>query len=361
MEMGKPSPSVLQFLARRLLYSLASFILITLVLYGGIMLVPPEARAQLYIPKGKEGRLAVSENYVAVIIRDHHLDAPYFVQYGYWLAGLVEGTWGYSPTLQEDVLQALLRRTPVTLELGLYALLVALPLGLRAGVAAGWKPRRAFDRLFRGLAFFSLAMPPFILAMLLLAIFYAKLRWFPLGRLDVLMNMQLAQYNFHSYTGLLTIDSILNARPDVLFDALRHLVMPVFTLAIYHWATLGRIARAMTIDERRKEYLIAARAKGVSEHRLMWTHLLRSILAPSLTGMALSAASIVTGVYVVEVIFGLNGISNVIVVAMNSQPDAPAVLGFAVYSAILVIGLMLVLDVLQAVVDPRVRAETMKS
>jgi ABC-type dipeptide/oligopeptide/nickel transport system permease component len=159
----------------------------------------------------------------------------------------------------------------------------------------------------------------------------------------------------------MTIDGLLNGRLDVFVDALRHLVLPVFTLSIYHWATLGRVARRMIMDERNKEYLIAAKGRGISERDLIWKHALRSILAPSLTGIALSAASIVTGVYVVEVIFLLNGISNVIVVAMSIQPDAPAVLGFAVYSVILIITLMLILDILQVLVDPRMREETLQA
>src|SRR5512143_96015 len=186
-DMHRSSQSLLQFLVRRLLYALASFILITLFLYAGVMLAPPEARARLYIPPGKGGE-GISANYIAVVIRDHHLDAPFLIQYGYWLASLFGGTWGYSPTLQENVLPALLRRTPVTLELALYALLVAIPLGLWAGVTAGWKPRGLLDRLFRGSAFVGLAMPPFMLALILLAVFYARLKWLPSGRLDTLLN-----------------------------------------------------------------------------------------------------------------------------------------------------------------------------
>ncbi len=358
LESGSHSPTFIQFILRRLLYAVSSFFVITLVLYGAIMLVPAEARAQLYIPKGKA---RISANFIRVMIRDHHLDDPFPIQYGYWMGSLLAGTWGYSPTLQDDVLHALLQRTPVTLELALYSLLIFIPLGLGSGLRAGWRPGKASDVAFRGLAFLGLSMPPVILAMLLMAVFYARLRWFPPGRLDTLLSLQLADEGFRAYTGMLTIDSVLNGRVDVLLDALKHLVLPVFTLSLYHWATLGRIVRAMIIGERRKEYLLAARGRGVAESKLIWRHALRSILAPSLTGIALSAASILTGVYVVEIIFDLNGISNVIAVATRSQPDAPAVLGFSVYSVILIITLMLILDVVQVLVDPRVREETLKS
>lgn len=350
----------LQFLIRRLFFALASLIVITMVLYGGVMLTPPEARAQLYIPKGKGGE-RVSENYIASVIKTHHLDEPYLVQYGYWVESLLEGTWGYSPTLKENVLEALLRRTPPTLELTLYSLLVFVPLGLGSGLIAGWKPRSGFDRAFRSLAYLSASMPPFILALLLLSVFYVRLNWFAPGRLDILLELNLAREGYRAYTNLLTIDSLLNGRFDIFLNALRHLAMPVMTLVIFHWATLGRITRAMVIGERRKEYLLAAKGRGISERKVIWKHALRSILAPSLTGIALSAAGIVTGVMVVEVIFSIHGVSFVIVQAMSSQPDAPAALGFAVYSVIMVISLMFFLDVLQALFDPRVREETLKS
>jgi ABC-type dipeptide/oligopeptide/nickel transport system permease component len=348
LESGSHSPTVLQFLLRRLSYAVFSFFVITLVLYGSVMLVPAEARAQLYIPRGR-GR--ISENFIPVMIRDHHLDDPFPIQYGYWLRSLLAGSWGYSPTLQDDVLHALLQRTPATLELALYSLLIFIPLGLWSGLRAGWRPGNASDVAFRGAAFVGLSMPPVILGMLLITVFYAQLHWFPPGRLGTLLSLQIAKEGFHAYTGMMTIDSILNSRLDVFLDAAKHLVLPVLTLSLYHWATLGRITRALIIGERRKEYLLAAKGRGVAEGKLIWRHALRNVLAPSLTGIALSAASILTGVYVVEIIFDLNGISKVIVAATTSQPDAPAVLGFSVYTVIIIITLMLILDVLQVLAE----------
>jgi peptide/nickel transport system permease protein len=203
-------------------------------------------------------------------------------------------------------------------------------------------------------------MPSFILSMILISIFYIKLGWFPPGRLDVATELDMARSGFVEYTGAMIIDSLLNQRFDILLTTLRHLAMPVFTLSIYHWATLGRVTRSTILNERGKEYITAARARGVNERALIWRHALRAILAPSLTTMVLSAASIATGVFVIEIIYNLTGVSQVIVVAMSSTPDAPATLGFAVYSVIMVLGLMLILDALQALVDPRVRDEVMK-
>jgi ABC-type dipeptide/oligopeptide/nickel transport system permease component len=352
-------PPLLQFVIRRFATSIVSLVVITLVLYAGVMLTPPEARAMLYAPPGRGGE-RMTDNRIQVIIRENHLDQPYLVQYGYWVRSLASGSWGYSPTLREDVLQSLLRRTPATLELTLYSLLLLIPLGLASGLLAGWRPRRPFDNTFRAVAFLGTSMPPFILSLVLLAIFYIRLQWFSPGRMDPLTDLEITKSGFHPFTGLLTIDSLLNGRWDFFIAALRHLAMPVLTLSIYHWAVLGRLTRAAMIDERGKDYILAARARGVTEPRLIWRHALRAILAPSLTGVALAAAALVTGVFVVEIIYAFNGVSQVIVSSMRSVPDAPAALGFAVYSVLMVTGLMFILDVLLAGSDPRIRDEILQ-
>ncbi len=353
-------PPIIQFLIRRIFSAFVSLIVITMLLYAGVMLTPPEARARLYLSPGKGGDRA-SEKFIAVLIKSNHLDEPYLVQYAYWAKSLIQGSWGYSPTLKAEVLPALLHRTPATLELAIYSLVLLIPFGLASGLFSGWRPGGKFDSIFRGLAFLSTSMPAFILSMILISVFYIQLDWFAPGRIDITTELQMARSGFVDYTGALTLDSLLNGRFDIFITALRHLAMPVFTLSIYHWATLGRITRATILNERGKEYIVAARARGVKETSLIWKHALRAILAPSLTTMALSAASIVTGIFVIEIVFGLTGISQVIVSSMSDTPDAPAALGFAVYSVIMVLGLMLTLDVIQAVLDPRVREETLKS
>lgn len=353
-------PPILQFLIRRIFSAFISLIIITMVLYSGFMLTPPEARARIYLPPGKGGERA-SEQYIENIIKENHLREPYLVQYLYWAKSLLQGSWGYSPTLNADVLPSLLHRTPATLELALYSLLMLIPLGLASGLVSGWRPGSMFDSGFRGLAFLGTSTPSFIVSIILISILYIQLDWLAPGRIDVKTELQMFRSGFVEYTGALTLDSLLNKRFDIFIIALKHLIMPVFTLSIYHWATLGRITRASIMNERGKEYIVAARARGVKESKLIWKHALRAILAPSLTAMALSAASIVTGLFVTEIIYGLTGISQIIVIAMSSYPDAPAALGFSVYSVIMVLGLMLILDFIQATLDPRVREEVLKA
>jgi peptide/nickel transport system permease protein len=220
---------------------------------------------------------------------------------------------------------------------------------------AGWNKNRRVDRTFRITAFISSAIPTFILALVLLDIFYVILYWFPPGRLGQDNSMLVNSGEWRQVTGMLTVDGLLNGKPAVTLDAFRHLVLPVITVALFFWATLGRITRAAVIDESQKEYILAARARGVGQRALMWGHTFRNILSPALTNTALSVAWLLTGVYIVEVIYGFRGLSEVGLQGVAGIPDAPSILGFTIYSVLLVSLTMFALDVLMAVFDPRLR------
>ncbi len=350
---------LLRYLARRAFSMLVTFFVITAMLYAVVMLTPPETRATLYMPRNFSPRMTEEqyEKLLQKMIVRHHLNDPFPVQYVSWITNLLQGNWGYSPTLQEDVLTAIIRRAPATAELTLYSILVFLPLGLVSGVIAGSRQNKIADHQFRLTAFIATSLPPFILALVLMAFFYVKLYWFAPGQISMALSPVITSEEFRQFTGLLTIDALLNGRPDISLDALRHLVMPVFTLAISHWATLGRVTRVTMIEESQKDYVVAAKARGISGGRLVWRHTLRNAIAPALTSSLLSAASLLTGVFVVEIIFNIHGISVIAVRSMYNIPDAPAALGFAIYSVIVILILMMVLDLVQAGVDPRIRAK----
>ncbi|MFQ6102065.1 MAG: ABC transporter permease [Anaerolineae bacterium] len=347
---------MLKFLIRRLMAIPITLFMITAVLYGIIMLAPVEMRAQLYMPRGLSHNPNLRpEVLLHQIIEEHGLNDPYPLQYARWAFRLLQGNWGWSPQLRGDVLEALLVRTPATAELTLYCVLLLIPSGLASGVIAGWKQDRPSDHGFRLTAFIATSIPPFILGLVLLSIFYAGLRWFPPGRLGVAEDFVVKSSSFRSFTGLLTIDGLLNGRFDVTFDALRHLALPVITLSLAHWATLGRVTRAAMIGELGKEYIVAARGRGLPRRSVLWLHALRNAMVPALSSSALSAASLIMGVFVVEVVFGFPGVSKLIIGSMQYTPDAPVAMGFAVYSVLLVLPIMLVLDIIQGIVDPRIR------
>jgi peptide/nickel transport system permease protein len=350
-------PPFLKFLLRRLAIIPLTLLIITALLYAAAMVTPPEQRATLYLgnlpPRLSDAQV---QKLVEVAIKNYGLDQPYLVQYVSWLGTLLRGNLGWSPGLRVNVLDYLTVHTPVTAELMLYSLLLFIPLGIISGVLAGARRARKFDHSFRFFAFSATSIPPFILGLMMISLFYVGLGWFAPNRLSDPIAVLVNSPQFHSYTGLITIDGLLNGRLDITLDAFKHLAMPVITVSAMHWATLGRVTRAAMIEELDKDYIVAARSHGLSMRAIVWRHALRNALVPALTSSVLSAASLLGGVYVVEIVFNLRGLSNLIVAATaQGIPDIAAALGFAIYNVVAVLLLMFVLDVLQAVIDPRLR------
>lgn len=347
------------YLLRRLGTMVVSFLIITAVLYGMLLTSPPEVRASLYMGRRVRVNMTAQQqaNMTRAIINEYGLDDPYPVQYVRWLLRMARGDWGWSPTLRADVLSLLLQRTSATVELTLATLLMLAPAGLISGALAGWRRGGRFDRAFRGGAYLATSVPPFILGLVLLALFYVGLRWFPPGRLSFSLENTVFSPAFKTYTGLLVVDGALNGRFDVTLDALRHLALPAFTLGLAHWATLGRITRATILDEVDKEYIIAAKARGLPDRALLWRHTFPNVGPSALTSVGLSAASLVTGVYIIERVFNYPGVSKLAVTSMSVVPDVPLAMGFALYSVILVLAVLLVLDLAHIALNPRVRRE----
>jgi len=261
---------LVKFTLRRLAAVPVTLFIITIVLYSIVMLMPLESRLDLYMPKTNSNNMEWQERYREKIIERHHLSEPFLIQYIYWVKSLFEGEWGYSPTIDNTVLPELLRRTPVTIELILYSLIFQIPLGLFAGVYSARKKDRVADLTTRFSTFIATSLPDFILAIVLLAVFYVSLYWFPPERLSVTNHLLIKSDAFKTYTKLVTIDGLLNGRVDVTLDAFRHLVLPVFTLSFAHWATLTRITRTQVLDEMQKDYITAAYARGLSEKAVIW-------------------------------------------------------------------------------------------
>lgn len=355
-----PMPPLVRFILLRLLLVPITLIVVTASLMGLLTVIPAQVRAMQYLPTRvlqetynlnmDELRL-VTERYIQL----HHLDDPFPLQYADWVVGVFTHNGAYSPTAKGDALDALLRRTPVTAELTLYSLLLFIPLGIISGLRAGWWQGERRDSRFRLEAYLATSLPPFITALILLSIFYVFLGWFPPGRLATEVSQQVLSPSFHHFTGLMTIDGLLNGRFDVFLDSVRHLVLPVITVSLLYWATLGRIVRTTIIGERRKEYLTAARSRGIPERRLLWRHALRNVLSPALSSTALSAASLFTGIFMVEIIFDLKGVADLVVSSSKIGLDVPIAMGFCLYSVCVVLVIMFVLDVLRAILDPRSR------
>jgi peptide/nickel transport system permease protein len=194
-------PPLLKYIARRLLIVPLTLLIITLTLYGFAMLVPVEQRAQLYWPSSLDPtRLSAEEEQKVIdrIIAERGLNDPFPVQYLNWLGNMVRGEWGWSPNLRVQVLDYLQRRIPVTLEITLFAMLLFIPLGIVSGVIASRHHRGRADHGFRASAFVATSIPPFILGLMMISVFYVGLHWFAPSRLSADMEGFVKSSAFHT-------------------------------------------------------------------------------------------------------------------------------------------------------------------
>ena len=267
------SPFVRFIFLRLMLFPLTLFV-VTVTLMAMLSLTPPEVRVLQYLPHRVLDNLnemdndqlhAATERY----IEEYHTDDPFPMQYAYWVVNVFTQGGGISPNLKGEVFSALLSKTAVTAELTLYALLLFIPLGIVSGLRGGWEQGGLKDLRFRTAAYIATSLPPYIVALVLIDIFYMFLGWFPPGRLGIAISQEVLSPDFQKFTGLLTIDSLLNGRLDIFIDSVRHLVLPVCALSLMYWATLGRIVRSTIITERDKDYITAARSRGIPENRLL--------------------------------------------------------------------------------------------
>jgi peptide/nickel transport system permease protein len=198
------------------------------------------------------------------------------------------------------------------------------------------------------------SFPTFVFALLLLLVFYAKTGWFPPGRLSDWANMVVLSPDFTRYTQLNTIDALLNLRLDVFVDALRHMLLPVFTLCYVQWAMLLRLTRSSMLESLRQDYMYTARAKGLPESVVINLHARRNALLPVVTVGGLTVVGLISGVVVTETIFNYPGLGSAAAQAAASL-DVLTVLGVVLLTAGMLIIANLVVDVLYAFLDPRVR------
>jgi peptide/nickel transport system permease protein len=352
------------YIIRRLM--VMPFILfgVTILIFGMLQILGPVERSALYvrdIPK--------TEAQIEGIIKRYGLDQPLYVQYWKWLVGhedpvtgdvtggVLRGDLGYSRTGREPVIDLLKRRLPATIELALWSMIPILGIGIWLGISAALHHNKWQDQFARVLAILGYSFPTFVFGLLMLLIFYAKLGWFPPGRLTVENNLIVHNPNlFTLYTGMYSFDSLLNLRFDIFLDAMRHLILPVITLSYLSWALLLKVTRSSMLEALRQDYVTTARAKGLAESVVVKRHVRKNALIPVATVAGTTVASLFNGVVITETIFNIPGLGSAAAAAALSL-DVLTMLGYALFTAVLFIMVNLVVDIMYGVLDPRVRLD----
>jgi peptide/nickel transport system permease protein len=314
---------------------------VSIVVFFMVRAIPGDP-AQLLL-----GQQATQEQ-VAQVRQNMGLDKPVIVQYGIFLVDALRGDLGQSIVTGRPVTTELLARFPATLELTAFAMLVAVLVGVPVGVISAVKQYSWLDKFTSVLALTGISMPIFWLAMILIVIFFVNLGWLPFpGRLGT-------GYAVTSITGLLLVDSLLTLNFPAFWDGLLHLVMPAIALGTIPMAVVMRMTRSSMLEVMGEDYVRTARAKGVVPWRVVFKHALRNAMLPTVTVIGLQAGLLMGGALITETIFSWPGVGQIAYDSVNRR-DYAMIQGVVLYGATLFVLVNLLVDVLYAVLDPRVR------
>ncbi len=336
------------FIIRRLFMLPLVFFGVTIFIVLLMQVLSPYQRAAAFAQTENQARN------LDAIIELHCLDCPWYVQYGNWLGEVVNGNLGYSRTSSEPVLTTLRTRFPPTLELSLFAFLPIVGVGIWLGTAAALNRDKLIDQVTRVLAIVGFSLPTFVLGIWLLVIFYGGFGILEPGRISTNYLIEIASGGFKSFTGLLTLDSLLNGRLDVFWNALKHLILPVITLSVISSAQIMRVMRSSLLDALGQDYVRTARAKGLRNDIVNRKHARRNALIPVITLAGFTLIGLINGVIITETIFNFPGLGQWSAAAAVNL-DYAAVLGFAVFTALIVVLGNLLVDIMYGVIDPRIR------
>jgi dipeptide transport system permease protein len=330
------------FLLRRLALVVPTFLGITLLVFALIHLIPGDPVEVLSGEHGMD-----PERYTR-LLHEFGLDRPLYVQYFDYLWNVLHGDLGRSITTHEPVLSEFLALFPATLELSLCAILLAVAIGLPAGVLAALKRNTVLDYSVMGISLTGYSMPIFWWALLLILLFSVTLGWTPVsGRIDII-------YDLPPVTGFMLIDSLLSGDDGAFKSAASHLVLPAIALGTIPLAVIARMTRSAMLEVLREDYVRTARAKGLSWPRVVIVHALRNALIPVVTVIGLQVGTLLAGAILTETIFSWPGIGKWLVEAIHRR-DYPVVQGGILLSATIIIVVNLCVDLLYGVINPRIR------
>jgi len=278
------------------------------------------------------------------------LNKPLWEQFGIYVAKVLQGDFGRSVLTSNPVMQDIRRAFPATLELATLGTIIGAGLGVPLGVWAALRRGRLPDQVVRVVGLIGYSAPIFWLGLMALVVFYARLGWVAgPGRIDIVY-----EYTLTPVTGLLLVDTAMAGEWEAFGNALSHLILPASLLGYFSLAYISRMTRSFMLNELGQEYVVAARAKGLSEARIVWRHALRNAMVPLVTVIALSYAGLLEGSVLTETVFAWPGLGLYITNSLQNA-DMNAVLGGTIVVGSIFIGLNLLSDLLYRMLDPSTR------
>ena len=330
-----------KYATRRLFQLLPVLLGISVLVFLGMHMIPGDVAQLLLGEKGSEAELQRLRHQLG-------LDQPIYVQYLRFLAGALRGDFGDSIRTRQPVIWEIGQALPVTIELSLAALAFAVVVGLGIGILAARRPHSALDTGTMVIVLVGVSMPVFWTGILLLLVFGGVLGWLPLGGiLD-------SGVTVRRVTGMPVTDGLLSGDWAAAGNALAHLVLPTVALGATAMATIARMARSTMLDVLGLDYVRTARAKGVGEGRVIGRHALWNALLPVVTLIGLQLGLLLSGAVLTETIFALPGLGRLTITSVLAR-DYPVVQAVVLIGAGIFVLTNLLVDLLYAWLDPRIR------
>ena len=333
----------LEFFLRRLGSSLFVLIGVSVITFFLARVVPANP-AELYI--GPKARTVVIER----VTKQLGLDKPLPVQYAIYMQELFHGDLGNSISTKRPIIQELKDRIPATMELLLSGMFLAVLVGVPLGVLSARSQGKPLDLSVRTLSIIGVSMAPFFLGLILQIISFRYLNMPLAGRVDSDLRFT---HPLTKITDFILLDSILTSNWVTFKDALLHLVIPSLTLAAYPIGLIASMTRASMLEVLEQDYIRTARAYGIRQYIVIYLYALKNAISPTLTVIGLTFAFALTGTFFVEIIFNWPGLGMFTVRSLLSL-DYPAIMGMTLFGATGYVTINLIVDLVQAWVDPRI-------
>jgi len=336
------------FLIRRVLLVIPTLVGVTLLIFAVLQFFSPEQRAAIFVDRPG---LSIDE-----IIDVYQLRAPVWIQYANWMRTILQGNLGWSNSIGMPVRDVLIQKWPATAELVLFTAPITILLGIYLGIKSAVHRDKPLDHATRVVSIVGWSLPSFWFGTILLAVFWGWLHLVESGQISGPVIQYINSGHFIKYTGFMTLDGLLNGQLWITLDALKHLILPVTVLVTIQIALIVRLMRSSMLESLNKPYVIMARAKGLAQNEVISKHARRTALIPAITMSGLLVAGMLNGLVITETVFGIPGLGNW-AAAAAIQLDIPAVLGFALFSGVIFVFSNLIVDVLYAYIDPRIRLD----
>lgn len=330
-----------RFIVRRLLQLIPTLLGLSVLLFAWVRQLPGGPEAAILGPRANPEQIAAARTRLG-------LDEPLWVQYGIYMRRLLSGDLGDSIQSGRPVVEEFILRFPATVELTIFAMVIAIAAGIPVGYFAARRRGRLWDGLAVSGSMIGICTPVFFLAFLLKWVFAVNLGWLPTG------GRHPTGINATHITNFYVLDGLLTGEWDAAWGAVRHLLLPALAVASIPFAIIVRMTRASVLEVLGEDYVRTAEAKGLTTRVIRRRHVLRNALLPVVTVIGVLTGALLSGAVLTETVFTFNGIGRFLFTAIRDQ-DYPVIQAFVLAIALIFVLVNLLVDISYSIIDPRVR------